>query len=321
MKGLFFLILLLPFSSLAQDTLYVQLSQTEETMVFRDLHDKVILFSGQLKSISSGNEIKPLAKVYAHRWPRNRSHILLENCSHIVLEGIAIRGPNKDGGTDDKAYHLKLEAQHGLQIENCRQIVVKNAEISHVFGDIVYIRNSEDIEITRLTGHHNGRQGMAIVNSKKIFFHKNHFYQIRRAHIDLENNQRDELIEQIYIYNNRFGPSRLKWIASAGMGTVRLIYVMNNDLYDKDFDIYVGREDGRSAQSYWYIMNNISLNSRGNPQRAITKFFHCDHIYMAGNSVRGQNLRKMNIMGVHGGDNFFLGENEVVNGSNKIVKF
>lgn len=299
----------------ANNRTYVKLDTTEHTFHIRDVHNDTIWFEGTLRSLTTGDSIQPGDQDLAHKWPRTRSHISIKNCSNLVLMNIKVRGPHINGGTGNDAFVGRLEAQHALQIADSENIIVHNAKLSHIYGDGIYLRRVKNVQIYNSHIHHNGRQGIALVDVNGVILSENKLEHIRRAHIDIENNSDREVVENIIIDNNTFGPSRLKWIANGGRGTANNIRIINNTLDGKDFDIHLGKNNGTSNVT---IIGNVSNKRRGNPQGMIMKFFNVTNVYISDNVVPAQKGRNMYILGCYNCKDVILRENDVPDGYNEI---
>lgn len=318
MKKLIF-ILLIFFSLQAPGQITVNLDTNERTVLLQGIENDTIYFTGTLNAVTDGSSVLPVPGQNSRKWPRNRSHIRLVNCKNVVLMNPKVIGPNKDGGTGQAAYVSALEAQHAVEVEDSQNITIIGLQASYIYGDGLYVRRTDGLYLKNSHIHHNGRQGIAIVDSKNITIRNNHLEHIRRAHIDIENNNNKEVSENIAVLKNRFGPSRLKWIANGGRGITRNVLIMGNDLYAKNFDVYMGRNrTGPKTTLNVYIIDNISKLRRGNPQGEIMKFHGVNNLYIYGNTVPAQINRKMYLGGCYNCTDVYYEDNFVPNGVNEI---
>lgn len=289
------------------------LGQQENTVYFEGLENETINFTGELISVTDGKQSNRLWFQPRYNWPRNRSHVSLRYCKNVTLNALKVTGPHKNGGTSAGAYVESKEAQHALEIQDSENITVNGFSASYIYGDGAYVRRCKNVVFNEYEIHHNGRQGIAIVDSSNIRLANGHQYDIRRSHVDLENNWFDEIHNNIQVINNKYGISRLGWISNKGRGITKNVVIYGNDLYGENFDVTV---DG--AENY-FVLNNESRVKRGNPQGMIMKMLNVDSLVIEGNKMVAAPGRNMHIAGCHNCQNVFLGENEVINGKNEII--
>lgn len=283
-------------------------TNSNQTLILDGLHDEVITFDSPIVSDSPDGEIQP--GQVSHKWPRTRCHVLLKNSKNITIEGLKVIGPNSNGGTGSAAYVGALEAQHAIWVADCENITIDGLDASYIYGDGIYLRRVNNCVIKNSLIHHNGRQGIAIIDSSNVIVYNNHLHDIRRSHIDLENNSDKEMQRNIVIDDNLFGRSRLGWIANGGRGRTEDVIISNNTLDKDDFMVTMGR--GPLTKNVT-IINNKSNQFRGNPQGTIMRFFNVDGLFVHGNVAPGQPYRNMYLMGCKEGStkNVVLGDNQV----------
>ncbi|MCX2745203.1 right-handed parallel beta-helix repeat-containing protein [Mangrovivirga sp. M17] len=293
----------------------------EEPLIIEGKEGLVLDFSGStIISNTSGENVKPLHKK-ERNWPRNRSHVIIKNSKNIKILNLNIDGPHSNGGTSEKAYVRRLEAQHAYEIINSKNIVIEGANIKEIYGDGIYIsKRSSQILIQNCNISKNGRQGIAITEGFNIEIKNNEFNEIRRAHIDLECNHNSDTIKNITISGNVFGSKRLKWIAAASSkGIVTEVTVKNNKI-NSTADIYLGNVKNKRKQGPYYFYDNSSHKGYGNPQGIIWKLFNVNGFTAEGNQIRAQAYRDMHLVGGRNVTNLHLNNNFVSHGSPSFKK-
>lgn len=296
---------------------------TEETLIIQNKKNIHFKFNGfTLQSVTDGKGSMPTLHAYKNRWPRNRAHVVINASDSLLLEGLDIFGPHTNGGVDAKAYNKYLEVQHGIEIRKSRNVKIMATNISHIFGDGIYVAaNSSNLEITNVKITHNGRQGIAIVSGHDILIEKCHIAQIRRASIDLEPNSDKEVVKNIRIVDNVFGPKRLNWIAAgSSKGKVSNIIVENN-MVNAAGNIWIGNKTNKFRQGPWIFRGNTSKSGYGTPNGGVWRLIQIDGFSAEDNTINTQKLRDMQLIYATRCTDIELGENEVPNGTNSVKTF
>lgn len=231
----------------------------EDTICLYDLRDKIVMID-DLSWETSGEDATPTCDQGTNQWPRIRSHVRIKDCHNILVVPFfgqttgKITGPNKGGWTDEAdCAKGAYEAQHGIQIASSTNIRIKNIEISNVYGDCVYMSESENIWLDGVIGHHNCRQGIGVLDSRNIIIENCHLYENRRSSIDLENGVKRQSISNVVIRNNKFGRSRFATLTAGGGGDVHHVYCHDNNMYDEPFAVYMkGHKENRRDNFFFY---------------------------------------------------------------------
>lgn len=291
----------------------------EEVLVINDKRNIIFVFDGFLLSAeTTGTQTTP-RKNMRRIWPRNRSHILIENCQNIELRGLKIQGPHQGGGVGVNAYVSKLEAQHGIEILNSDSIKMDELEISNIYGDGIYIgKKSNGIIIENSSIHNNGRQGIAITNGENIIIRNNQIFNVRRSHIDLEPNNIRDTVANVVITDNTFGKKRLKWIAAAsGKGVVKNITIQDN-LMNCPADVRLGNIKNTSRQGPYYFIGNTSTIPYGTKSGEIWRVINVDGLVARDNEIIAQKNRNMHLLRTTNSRDIKLVDNNVPNGNEGI---
>ncbi len=295
----------------------------EESLIIQSKKNISFRFNGfTIRSKTTGENSKPTLSVYRNKWPRNRSHLVINRSDSIEITGLVIWGPHKNGGTQPDAYNPKLEAQHAIEIHYSKNILLDKVELSHIYGDGVYINNnSSEIQITNARIQKNGRQGIAIVDGHDILIKDCSFDAIRRSHIDLEPNNDKQQVKNVKIVNNTFGGRRLNWIAAgSSKGKVGNIVVEDN-LMNCGANIWIGNKTNKFRQGPYVFRNNKSTKLYGTSNGGIWRLIQVDGFVADGNEIMGQELRNMSLIYATRCNDIELGDNEVIYGNNAVKTF
>jgi len=297
--------------------------ETEESIILTNKKNIQFNFDGfTLKSRTQGRSARPTLDVYKNKWPRNRSHFVIANSHNVLIEGLVIDGPNRKGGKNDDAYVRGLEAQHAIEIRNSKKVEIKNCKLSYIYGDGVYITgNSKAITIADSKISNNGRQGIAITAGSDIEIIGNKITEIRRSHIDLEPNNDNQVVSNVRILNNTFGPKRLNWIAAASSkGKVSDILVEGNEM-NCPGNIWIGNKSNKFRQGPYTFLNNTSHLLYGTNNGGIWRLIQVDGFKADGNNIMAQARRDMHLIYATRCNDIDLGTNEVPNGTNAVKTF
>jgi hypothetical protein len=142
------------------------------------------------------------------------------------LRNWALQGAHRNSGADG-VFIAELEGQHGLLISGVDGMVVEDVRITEVAGDFLYLTNrftngvntlNRDIEIRRVKGRKNGRQGVAVTGGVNMLIENNDFQDIKRSAFDIEPNGERGTVQHLTVRKNVFGTFRNAWVAGHGAG-------------------------------------------------------------------------------------------------------
>jgi phosphodiesterase/alkaline phosphatase D-like protein len=174
-----------------------------------------------------------------------RRHFTIQGSNNITLRGHTVRGTHPYGGTQDAAYVVSKEFQHGYRIYlHCQDILLTHCNVFDVWGDFLYVgAGSTNARITVRKGEfrRNGRQGAAIVQGTDFRFEDNVLSDIRRSFFDVEPNTAAQSVNGVYVRRNRLeastaagpgwtsAPQRLSWFANLGpASSIQNVYFEDN---------------------------------------------------------------------------------------------
>ena len=145
---------------------------------------------------------------------RARAHLRIQSAGGVTVLRPHIIGAHPNGGMTEDAYDPNAEAQHGIDILDSENVLIRDAVVSDVWGDFVYVGKASDgVEVNGLHGRRNGRQGIAVSSGANITFAKLDLDQVRRTMIDLEPNRGSETVERVLVEDSTFGEARLNFLS------------------------------------------------------------------------------------------------------------
>ena len=176
--------------------------------------------------------------------------------SLMNLNNVSISNGIIIGDRDEHDY--SVESTHewgmGIDIRGSNNIMIYNMEIYNTIGDGIYISdlndvNTYDIWINNCNIHDCRRQGISIIAGDNIRIYNNEIHHINgtkpQTGIDLERNLDTQIVNDIYILNNKFYREESN-IGIAIYNDVENVYIENNELYGiiknniKKDTIYIG---------------------------------------------------------------------------------
>jgi hypothetical protein len=176
--------------------------------------------------IIDGNGSRIVATTAADR---ERRHVRVYGGSNIVIRELTVRGPNTQAGTDDDAWQLALEAQHGFELDGVQGAVLEDVKVTDVYGDFVYIGMrfgdgdvkfipSRNIHVVSSHFERNGRSGITPNFCEDVLIKNNYIGEVRRATFNMEPPAAGWSIDNVRIVGNTTGDGRLLWLAGGGKG-------------------------------------------------------------------------------------------------------
>ena len=230
---------------------------------------------------------------------RTRTHLRIINTEDVTVAGLNIIGTHAGGGTSDAAYNALLEAQHGVEVLASKRVAVNSVTVSYVYGDCLYIGGydapSQVVAANGFTGHHNGRQGVAVTNATDITLTNLALHDIRRTIFDLEPNRPTDIIHGFAVDGATIGVFRLGFfsVMSAG-GSVTDVTLRNITSWTVFLNINAPKFGTRPAN---FVFDNIvSLNGQGSRTQALMALYKVDGFTLSNSTICGQPGRGMNLL-------------------------
>jgi hypothetical protein len=273
--------------------------RVEGTLLIRDRHDLTFVGNGAL---IFATDPRPANYAGAGTYPwRTRSHWHLIGGSNLVFVDLVVRGAHPNGGVDESAYRVDLEAQHGFDVQGTAGLVLERVRVTDVYGDFVYLSNRRDSGLwssnIRIVDSHferNGRQGIALAGTRDVLIERNYIGQTRRASLDLEPYSVSSGISNVTVRNNTFGPGRLLFLAAGSTVQARIsdISIENNRLQGKTMNITMTAPVGGVRHRNIRIESNVTDLGFGGSQALMT-FTRVDGVEVRLNSsvlASGRNM-------------------------------
>jgi hypothetical protein len=210
-----------------------------------------------------------------------RRHFTIDRCVGVTVRGLTIVGSSPVAGTQDAAYVVAKEFQHGFRIyDSSQNILLTHCNVFDVWGDCVYVgagSGNSGITVRKGEFRRNGRQCFAVVQGTDIEFADNVCSDIRRSWVDIEPNTAAQSVTNVRVLRNRLEtstagsdgdgftstPQRLSFFANLGPASVE------SDFYFED-NYSQGRFNGSSgheslARTNLVFRRNVFEAESGNP--------------------------------------------------------
>jgi hypothetical protein len=229
-------------------------------------------------------------------WPQGRRHWLFEGGSAITIRNLNVQGSNPHAGVGDLAYREDRAFQHGFAFHGVQGVELDHVSVREIYGDFVYLGAgnttwTSDVHIHDSHFEANGRQGIAITGARDILIERNYIGQVRRSSIDLEPHSDNGGAENIVIRDNDFGPGRLLFLASAGVGSNVAHVTIESNRLERPMNIVVTPPLGYRRGPF-SIIDNVSVAGFGSPV-ALMRFLRVDGLTVQGNVMALSEKRNM----------------------------
>jgi len=155
-------------------------------------------------------------------------NIYIWNCppgSSATLRGCVGVGRNTGGGTADAAYDAEREAQHFINAEGVKSLVVEDCSASQIWGDGLFCGPGSgnipcrNVTVDGLDISATGRQGVALTGIDGGTFRRLVLHNMRRSCVDIEPLLPTfGLVANVLFEDCDFGPGRLLVMAGKGGG-------------------------------------------------------------------------------------------------------
>jgi hypothetical protein len=169
-------------------------------------------------------------------WIRNGSHMSqrkffrVKNSTFINLSGINVRSGNvkavhKPGRPE---YDSAFEFEHFAHIQSSDYVVIEDVTGTGLWGDGVYLRDSDDVYLRNITIDWNGRQGGATISGNRVYIENYNVLNSRRSGWDIEGNSPEEVAENFVVTYSNFN-THLYGLPMGGPGYVKNVLSINNE--------------------------------------------------------------------------------------------
>ncbi|WP_164821470.1 fibronectin type III domain-containing protein [Paenibacillus koleovorans] len=259
--------------------------QVEGSLYIRNRHNLVFDGNGAtFQALTDGSGVAAPAPAYAHLWPRNRAHWLVDGGSSLTFRNMTVIGANPNAGAHI-GYVAALEQQPGFELDGVNGATVENTTVSDVYGDFVYVGgNAKNVVVQGNHFDRSGRMGIAITYGQYVTVSGNYIYNAGRSMIDLEPALAYQEIHHIKVTHNDIGPHRLTFFANKGAGgNISDVEISYNEVTGTDINALVGIAEAR--RSNFKFNYNTGTGGFGSPHGALV-FHNIDGIEVIGNSQR-----------------------------------
>lgn len=183
-------------------------------------------------------------------------------CENILVENFEVRSNNdtpvfKAGRPE---YEARFEFEHGFDIQDSKNITLRNLYARYIWGDGVYLKNVEDVLMENVTIDWNGRQGGAVISGKNIVIDNFKVLNSRRSGFDVEGNSTSDDAGMVVIKNSSFN-THLLGLPMGGAGAVSEVLSVKND-YLKSNPFY-SRGDGNTRKRSKIILSHCHTQLLG----------------------------------------------------------
>ena len=164
---------------------------------------------------------------------RGRPILLLKGCENFTVRSVEIVGDRPSVGPvrkkgDKLGYIYEREANHAVSIRGGRNIRLENVRARNVWGDGLYLRDdAKGVTVTNSSFTEMGRQGIAIVDAQDVTITKSVVGNGSRTGVDFEANRDEDVIDNIRIIDNTFGPFYAKFMQYGGESANRISVIGN----------------------------------------------------------------------------------------------
>jgi parallel beta helix pectate lyase-like protein len=248
-----------------------------------------------------------------HRDNRNRMVLGFRLGGGHSLRNWSLQGAHKNSGADGE-FIAELEGQHGLLIAGVDGMLVEDVRISEVAGDFVYLTNrfadgvnhlNRDIEIRRVKGRKNGRQGVAVTGGVNVLIEYNDFQDIKRSAFDIEPNGERGTVQHLTVRKNVFGTFRNAWVAGHGAGDadVHDITFEDNEVIGRPLVLQLRGQvrtslnpDGKRRSNIRVANNRAhSIASISTTGMTVMEFSGLDSVEVVGNVVEFSGQKRIGV--------------------------
>jgi hypothetical protein len=217
-----------------------------------------------------------------------RSHVRIEDSSHITIHDLTVRGANPHAGTGDAAYVPSREHQHAFDARSVDTLVLQRVKAYDVYGDFVYLGNlpkaawTSHVTIRDSQFARNGRQGIAIIAARDVLIEDNSISDVRRATFDFEPRAAGEGVDGVTVRDNTIGAGKLMFVAADGSGVVHHVTVSRNTLHGQALQVYV-HNNYAGYRTGWTVTGNTSDLTLSNPHASAMRIWRVNGLRVTGN--------------------------------------
>jgi hypothetical protein len=264
----------------------------EGTVVVNNAHDVTIDGHGAtFFATTDGSGVLPGrgAGPRAH-WPRLRAQWRIRGGSGVTLRDMKVQGANPKGGATADAFVPALEGQAGIAIQRAAGVTIDRVHINDTYGDGVWITGgSSDVTVRGSTIERIGRQGVAVVNGRRIVVEGNRLGGISRSVFDLEPAGR-ATADDVRLRDNDVGDYGNFLLAAGGGGPAVNDVLLEGNRVDGGHGISVFAGIATQRRSGYRIVDNTGTGSvrpvPGTDRPGLIQLANLDRVEIRGNRQR-----------------------------------
>ena len=211
------------------------------------------------------------ARLVRESTPSDRSTSLLriERSELVTVRNLVLAGDNAKGGVDkEEAYQEERSGQHGIAVEASKGTRIDRVEVSHVYGDAIYLRSqAADTHITEANLHDAGRQGIGVVGAARTVVERSIIRNAPRSVVDLEVSDSKQFIDGFTLQDSSLGLSGFNRVVNQGGRNAARVTIAGNRTVD-GAEFLVSNEGEVKAhlrQEDWRIERNVGAGTTDRP--------------------------------------------------------
>jgi hypothetical protein len=194
----------------------------------------------------------------------HRSHVVVLGGSNIVIEDLAIVGPNPI-----PRMNTTYQSEHGFNVKGVTGLTIRDSSVKRVYADFVFVDDTSSppgsgnivpttgLLVTDSNFRTAGRQGFTIsASANDVRFEGNRVNGVGRSGVDIEMHP-GRSSSGISIVGNTFRNIHLNWIA-AGSGSASDVYVGFNRILGDSMHLKIGPRDPTLVDEQWTFEGNFS---------------------------------------------------------------
>ena len=213
-----------------------------------------------------------------------RKFVRIINSKDIKIDNLKVKSWNEITEDGRPMYDAHNEFEHGVHIDDSKNIAIENFNASQLGGDGLYIRNSDDIYVKNVTIESNGRQGGAMISGNRGYLERFNVLNSRRSYFDIEGNHQDEVAEDFVLTYSK-GNSRLYGLPMGGPGYVKNVLTINNQ-YRGTPVFSLGDGERRFRENIMFVNSKTSY---------LGEYYHTHNILIDGLEQDDLKYQKMSI--------------------------
>jgi hypothetical protein len=225
----------------------------------------------------------------------SRAHVALLGDHDLVVQDLAIRGPNPR-----PRFNVHLEFEAGVVVGGGSNVLLKDLTITHVYGDFVHfnrwappfvrgepweVQVPTDIVVDGGNFHVAGRSGFVFSETAQdITIENTTIDRTARSGVDFEMINNQNSVTGATLQNNTFSNINLFWLSAVGAGGVHQLSVIDNHFVGQTMQMKAGPHEASGARhSDWLFQGNDSDTNASTGGGGLFYLRHTDNVTISGN--------------------------------------